>query len=317
MNEMKRVLSILSVILIFIFNFSACSKNNDTVSLSADDKFNFMHYKNSDDISNIEQLNLGGNFSEKCMSYKFTYMSDNYQVVGYISIPLGCIESKTPFKVIVYNRGGNGNFAMLSDTDTARICSYTNRIVMASNYRGSSGSTGKDEFGGADLNDVIKLIDLCEEFAFADMTDLCVAGVSRGGMMSYLSAKADDRVKRVVAVSAPTDLIEMYNQREDMQDVLKGSIGGTPTDLPEEYKKRSAVYWADEINVPVLIIHSKGDETVPYNQSEKMAEKLKEYNKDYIFISHDDNTHGFHKEDTEIIYKWLNNEDISKYTTIN
>lgn len=310
---MKKFFGILSIVLIFILSFSSCSINNETVSLSADDKFNFMSYENSGDIRTVEQLDLGGSFSARCMSYKFTYISDNYQVTGYISIPIDCINSKTPYKVIVYNRGGNGSFGMLSDTDTAKICANTNRVVIASNYRGSSGSTGKDEFGGADLNDVIKLIDLCEEFAFADMTDLCVAGVSRGGMMSYLSAKADDRVKRIVAVSSPTDLTEMYNNREDMQDVLKGSIGGAPKDLPEEYEKRSAVHWADEINVPALIIHSKGDNQVPYSQAEKMVEKLKEYHKDYNFISYDDDTHGFHGEDIEIIVKWLNNEDISEY----
>lgn len=307
---MKKYFSVLSIVLIFILCFTACSTNTNTVSLSADDEFNFMSYENSEDIKTIEQLDLDRSFSEKCMSYKFTYMSDYYQVVGYISIPMDCINSKTPYKVIVYNRGGNGSFSMLNDTDTAQICAYSNRVVIASNYRGSQGSTGKDEFGGADLNDVIKLIDLCENFEFADMTDLCVAGVSRGGMMSYLSARADDRVKRVVAVSAPTDLIEMYSEREDMQKVLTGSIGGSPKDLPEEYEKRSAVYWADEIDVPVLIIHSNEDQQVPYSQAEKLAEKLEKYNKDYSFISYDDNTHGLHNEDIELIAEWLDNENI-------
>lgn len=314
---MKKILSILSVMLLLALSFTSCGINNETAIQSDDDEFNLMSYEYSEDIKTIEQLDLGGNFSEKCMSYKFTYISDYYEVVGYISIPVDCINGKTPFKAIVYNRGGSGNFSMLNDSDTAQICSYSNRVVIASNYRGSSGSTGKDEFGGEDLNDVIKLIDLCENFEFVDMTDLCVAGVSRGGMMSYLSAKTDDRVKRIIAVSAPTDLIEMYGEREDMQDVLTGCIGGSPKDLPEEYEKRSAIYWADKINVPVLIIHSKGDETVSYNQAEEMTEKLKEYNKDYSFISYDDNIHGFHNEDIEIIVKWLNNEDISKYTTSN
>lgn len=304
----------LLVILIIVISLSSCSTYNNTISLSVDDGFNFMSYENLQDLKTIKQLDLGGSFSEKCISYKFTYISDYYEVVGYISIPLDCINRKTPFKVIVYNRGGNGSFSMLNDTDTAQICSYTNRVVIASNYRGSSGSTGKDEFGGADLDDVIKLIDLCEDFDFADMTDLCVAGVSRGGMMSYLSAKTEDRVKRIIAVSAPTDLIEMYNVREDMKDVLTGCIGGSPKDLPEEYEKRSAVYWANEINVPVLIIHSKGDETVSYNQAEEMEKKLKEYNKNYSFISYDDSIHGLHNKDLEIIVKWLNNEDISEYT---
>ena len=189
----------------------------------------------------------------------------------------------------------------------SNICAEVdNRIVIASQYRGAGGSGGKDQFGGDDLNDVIKLIDLCEkEFKFADMDDFCVAGVSRGGMMTYLSAKNDKRVKRIIAVSAVSDLFQSYKARDDMKEVLTRYIGGSPEVIPKEYEKRSAVYWADEIKVPVLIIHSKNDKQVSFKQAEEMYAKLKKTT-DCTFITHDDDVHGIHKEDLKTITDWLN-----------
>jgi len=33
-------------------------------------------------------------------------------------------------------------------------------------------------------------------------------------------------------------------------------IGGSPEEMKEEYKKRSAYYWPEAINIPVLIIRN-------------------------------------------------------------
>lgn len=79
-------------------------------------------------------------------------------------MPHKCIESGTPYQALIYNRGGNRNFGALSEYQAAALCYGTNRVVLATQYRGAGGSTGEDEFGGADVNDVLKLIDLCEQF---------------------------------------------------------------------------------------------------------------------------------------------------------
>jgi len=45
------------------------------------------------------------------------------------------------------------------------------------------------------------------------------------------------------------------------------------------YRARSAVYWADDINVPILILHSRTDKLVPVSQALRMAEALQEKGK--------------------------------------
>ena len=302
---MKKLPS-LFLIIIFTVIFSGC-KSTAKLNISSDSPFNFESYENENGISDIEPIALSGNLSKNCASYKFTYTSDNYSVKAYISIPIDCIESSAPYECIIYNRGGNSKIGLLNDEDTAVISAETDRIVLASQYRGADGGTGQDQFGGDDVKDVTTLIDLCDNcFEFASIDNLCVAGVSRGGMMSYMTARADSRVKRIITVSAVSDLFQAYNDRDDMKTVLQNYIGGSPDDLPYEYENRSAVYWADEITVPVLMIHSKRDKQVSFSQAEELNKKFEEYRVDCKFVSYDDDIHGFHKEDYKIISEWLN-----------
>lgn len=299
---MKRILSI-SIILFLLSFLSGC---DNKIEVDEDSIYNLVKYQN-EEVFDIERVNLNNSLSRSCISYKFTYTSDYYQVKAYISIPLSFIENQTPGKCILYNRGGNSKIGLLDNEDTARLCSATNRIIIASQYRGADGGNGKDEFGGEDLNDIIKLIDLCEtHFDFIDMEDFCVAGVSRGGMMTYMTAKQDDRVKRIIVISAVSDLFQSYEEREDMQKVLYNYIGTTPQQNPEEYQKRSAVYWSDEITVPVLMIHSKYDKQVSFSQAENLYKKLKQNNKDISFSVRDDDIHGLSKGDAKVILDWLN-----------
>lgn len=95
-----------------------------------------------------------------------------------------------------------------------------------------------------------------------------------------------------------------YEERTDMQTVFKELVKVTPKNDPMAYEKRSATYWADEIKCPMLIIHSKLDEKVAFEQAEKMVQALEEAGKEYKFVSYEDNVHGGRPEDLQIILEW-------------
>ena len=280
--------------------------------------FDFNDYK-SEEVFDIEKVDyFAGDASyrseleSRCETYEFYFTSDGYQIKAYISIPTSVTESQRPCKCMLYNRGGHWNYGSQDPDVLAYMCAVTGRVVVGCELRGGNGSEGIDEFGGDELHDVFRLIDLCEKkFSFIDMDDFCVLGISRGGMETYMTAREDKRVKKIIVAGGASDLISLYSEREDMQEMLRGCIGGTPEEKPEEYKKRSAVYWADEIKIPVLLIHSKGDPKVKYEtNAEALYEKLKD-STDCTFISHDDDYHGVNpgedSEDIPEIRKFLNN----------
>lgn len=313
---MKRF-SILVMVVMLVISLCACSdkgkseKNGENkVDKQAEDKmdsWDVTSYEELEDIEYISEIEVNsesiGNVSVK--TYEITYKSDDCSVLSYISIPEDCLKEKKAYPVIIYNRGGNRDFGTNNTDIITSMASGFNKIVFASNYRGNLRSTGKDEFGGADVNDVIKLLDLCEKFEFADSNNIYMLGMSRGGMMTYMAAHRDSRIKKIAVVSGLADAFMSYDERDDMKPIMKELIGGTPTELPEEYKKRSGVYWANEINCPALIIHSKNDIRVSFAQAEKMVAALKNANKECEFIQYDDDIHGFHQEDIDVISKWF------------
>ena len=310
MKTKKLVCALLASTLVLL-SLSACQpakpgQTETTSSAQSSDIYHIEDYESSE-VFDIAKVNLSEALSDICTSYRFTYLSDGLKINGYISVPNSLAETQKPGKCVLFNRGGNRNFGKLENDTTANICAVCGRIVVASQYRGGGGSEGADQFGGDDLHDVIKLIDLCENnFSFIDMDDFCAAGASRGGVMTYPVARQDKRIKRIIALSAESDLFEAYESRDDMKTVLKETIGCTPDENPEEYKKRSAVYWADEIEVPVLIFHSRQDKRVSYKQAEDLYAKLKD-STDCTFITYEDDSHAIvHDKDYSTIRNWLN-----------
>jgi dipeptidyl aminopeptidase/acylaminoacyl peptidase len=239
-------------------------------------------------------------------NYKIRYKSDDFEVIGYVSAPADYLEKKYP--ILIYNRGGNGNLGEVTPAEVS-LYAHMGFITLATQYRGNDDGTGKDEFGGADVQDVISLIDIAEQLPFGN-GKLYMFGASRGGLETYCTLKEEylagkDRISAAVIGFGVSDLIKLYQFRDQgMKDTLIKYIGGTPEQLPEEYEKRSAVCWPELINTPLLICHGKTDERAPVEQAETMYDLLKEQNKDVELILHEKG-HGFTKEVFRYAFEWM------------
>ena len=297
---MKKRCIFLFLVCFLLICLGACGKKRE------DSTWNVEQYENKEGIISIEELELGQLYAQgvEVSTYKIRYQSDDCEVVSYISVPKSCLKEKEAYPCIIYNRGGNQDYGANEPEYIAYLAESSNKIIFATQYRGVDGGSGKEEFGGDDLHDVLKLVDLCEEFEFVDMEQLYMMGTSRGGMMTYMAAREDERIKKIVIVSGVADCFMSYEERADMQQVFLELVGVSPEENSGEYEKRSAAYWADEINCPVLIIHSQLDEKVSFAQAEKMVEELERAGKEYKFITYEDDVHGLHPEDFEIIMDW-------------
>lgn len=239
------------------------------------------------------------------ISYRFFYQSDDLKIEAFISAPIDLLgKKKSP--CLIYNHGGNREYGALENVETTFYAYQFHTICVATNYRGCGSSQGTDAFGGDDVHDVIHLIDLCQKLDYVDTNQINMLGVSRGGMMTYETLREDKRIHKAVVVAGVADCSMSYEERSDMKPLLQELIGGTPKQLPEEYEKRSAVAWADQINTPLLIFHTTGDDKVSVKQADKLVEQLKKYQKDYEYVTFDSNVHGdLRKTDVEKIRKWL------------
>jgi dipeptidyl aminopeptidase/acylaminoacyl peptidase len=202
---------------------------------------------------------------------EITYMSDGLKVKGLLVQP----AAKGKYPCIIYNRGGNREYGNLKASDAfltlGRLASK-GFVVVASYYRGNGGSEGREEFGGADVNDVLNLIPVLCELPRADTARIGMYGWSRGGMMTYLALKKTHRIKAAVVGGAISDLKALLESRPEMESVYRDLIPGYLTSKKETLKERSAIYWPCEMNpVPLLIIHGSADKRVPASQSETLS----------------------------------------------
>lgn len=239
------------------------------------------------------------------ISYRFFYQSDALKIEAFISAPIDLLgKKKSP--CLIYNHGGNREYGALENVETTFYAYQFHTICVATNYRGCGSSQGTDAFGGDDVRDVLHLIDLCQKLDYVDKDQINMFGVSRGGMMTYEALREDQRIHKAVVVAGVADCSMSYEERSDMQPLLQELIGGTPKQLPEEYEKRSAIAWADQINTPLLIFHTTADDKVSVKQADKLVEQLKKYQKDYEYVTFDSNVHGdLRNTDVEKIRKWL------------
>jgi len=227
--------------------------------------------------------------------YRIRYTSDDYEVMGYVAAPADFTE--TAYPILIFNRGGN-NFPgfKVGMLDATRVGYHAFRgyIVLASQYRGAViGMRGMEQLGGDDINDVLNLITISESFHFAKQGGVFMFGGSRGGMMTYIAVRMDDRIKAAASFAGVSNMFDLHSERNPgMQHMITRLVGGTPEEVPEEYERRSAVFWADEITVPLLIGHGgESDSQVLTGHSINLAEALERYGRLHRLIIYPDVGH--------------------------
>lgn len=148
-------------------------------------------------------------------------------------------------------------------------------VVFAPCYRGNEGGEGRDEFGGADREDVAAALRLVRALPWADPGPAAIAGFSRGAINAARAAvDMPDAVRRLVLWSGVADLARTYEERVDLRRMLKRLLGGTPARQPEAYQERSPLHLADRLRCPALIAHGGRDELVDAGHGLSMHERL-------------------------------------------
>jgi dipeptidyl aminopeptidase/acylaminoacyl peptidase len=102
-------------------------------------------------------------------------------------------------------------------------------------------------------------------------TKVRLYGYSRGAIGASMVATKDPQLAAVVLGAGAYDFFSWYPTPLRGIDANIERESGTSA---EAFRARSAMYHADKIRVPVLILHGAQDERVPVQQSEALAEKL-------------------------------------------
>jgi dipeptidyl aminopeptidase/acylaminoacyl peptidase len=255
---------ILSITIIISLNLGALAQNSRILEHK---EVNFLANKKLQNKI-IEKQSDSLRFKEKyaylnnVVIEEITYESDGNKVKGYLAYP----KKKGKYPGIIYNRGGNLDFGSLNIYKAtfilAKVASW-GYVVVGSQYRGNAGGVGgRDEFGGADVNDVLNLVPLLEKMDQVDTTKLGLYGWSRGGMMTYLTLKKSKRFKAAVVGGGLSDLrMTMQTRIDTFETVYDDLIPDYRKHKEQSLDERSAIIFVDEIckTTPILMLHGTAD----------------------------------------------------------
>ncbi len=230
------------------------------------------------------------------------YYSDGLQVVAYLWKPVATGPSAHP--LIIYNRGGNREFGKVEPWRRFGFYEFVSQgfIVVAPQYRGADGGEGRDEFGGADVNDILNVLPLARELGYVDMENVFLFGRSRGGMMTALALKSGMRVRAAAIDAGLTDLIAARARRPALAENLWSElIPGYAERADELLRERSAVYWADRIDVPMLLLQGGADWRQSAADTLAFAAQLEKHGKVYqlLLYAYDDHQLSAHREEAD------------------
>lgn len=257
-----------------------------------------LHMRSADDaaaalLSEHEYRQRHGQRDMVCE--RLTYGSDGLKVIAYLWRPAR-LAAKARLPLLLFNRGGALEDSKLRANTQFGFDRFVKAgyVVLGSQYRGNDGGEGREEIGGADLHDVLNLLKLGKALPYVDTDNVFALGYSRGAMMTLLSLRGATPFNAAALVGAPTDLARaLANPQGNSLSLFRKLIPAFDAGPETALRARSALYWADEISTPLLLLQGGADPMVSAAANTlPFAARLQELHKTYELVIYDGDTHG-------------------------
>jgi dipeptidyl aminopeptidase/acylaminoacyl peptidase len=208
---------------------------------------------------------------------------------------------------IVYIHGGPTSQSMNSFNRFVQFAANQGYMVLAPNYRGSTGY-GKEfqqanlfDMGGGDLQDVLAGVDWIKQTGHLDPKKIAVMGGSYGG---YLSMMAVTKAPDVWAAGVPiVPFVNWFTEIENEDPVLQQSDLATMGDVVKNkalYEDRSPINFIDQIKAPLLLLAGGHDPRCPKSETQQVVDAIKKRGGKADSKIYENEGHGFARVENQI-----------------
>lgn len=222
--------------------------------------------------------------------------ADGWKVNGWIMKPIGYEEGKK-YPLILEIHGGP--HAMYAHTyfNEFQILAAQGFAVLYTNPRGSHGYGQKfvdavrGDYGGNDYQDLMAAVDyVLEQYEFIDQDRLGVTGGSYGGFMTNWIVSHTNRFKAAVTQRSISNWISFCGVSDIGYYFTDWQIQAGLDDI-EKLWHHSPLKYVDNVQTPLLILHSEKDYRCPIEQAEQLFIALKHRKKEAKFIRFPESNH--------------------------
>lgn len=226
----------------------------------------------------------------KALTYR---TRDGVRIASYLTLPRGIDRTTHPFlPTVILPHGGPTARDQLRYDYQVQFLASRGYAVFQMNFRGSSGygsafqESGYGEWGQAMQDDITDGVRHLIAESFADPERICIVGASYGGYAALMGAvKTPDLYQCAASIAGVSDVhAYVMSLKNSRTYALNAPRIGDPVDDEDMLKENSPLYRADEIRIPVLLLHGTLDETVKVSQSEQMAARLSAAGKNHRYI---------------------------------
>lgn len=234
--------------------------------------------------------------------------ADGRTVPAYLTLPNGRDPKKLP--LVVLPHGGPAASDEPGFDWWAQALASRGYAVLQPQFRGSEGlgwdweAAGFGQWGRKMQSDVSDGVRALARSGIIDPARVCIVGASYGGYAALAGVTLESGVYRcAVSVAGVADLRRMWggwqaNPSKDSTLRYWDRLTGVKDPNDPALDAISPIKHIDKISVPVLLIHGTDDTVVPFEQSRRMNDAMKEAGKPVTFVTLKSEDHWLSRSET-------------------
>lgn len=236
---------------------------------------------------------------------------DGLDIHAYLTAPPGQALHKLP--LVVFPHGGPQARDQIGFDWWAQFMASRGYAVFQPNFRGSSGygakfrDAGDRQWGRKMQDDITDGVQKLIADGIADPKRICIVGASYGGYAALAGATfTPDLYACAISYAGVSDVAAMLgtdlrnaSDNSALAAFMRTHVGNRVTDLKMLQDVSPALH-ADQVKVPVLLLHSDNDLTVSVDQSKEEAAALQKYGRPVRFVEIPGDDHYLKLQDARL-----------------
>ena len=271
------------------------------------------------DGERLAEVNFG-----KTEPWKFT-ASDGTEIDGMMCLPPDFDPSKKYPLIVYYYGGTTPSERGMGHAYIPQLFASREYVVYVVNPSGTIGygqefsARHVNAWGKRTAEDIIEGVKLfCKEHEYVDSSKIGCLGASYGGFMTMYLQTLTDIFSAAVSHAGISNVTSYWG--EGYWGYSYNAVAAAksyPWTDPDLFTKQGALFNADKIHTPLLLLHGTEDTNVPIGESIQLFNALKVLGRDVEFISVKGANHVVREYDKRIVWhatimawfaKWLQND---------
>jgi dipeptidyl aminopeptidase/acylaminoacyl peptidase len=206
---------------------------------------------------------------------------DGLSISAFVYVPYN-LKRNRGNPAIVYVHGGPSSQHMNGFHRSVQYLVNNGYVVIAPNYRGSTGY-GKDfeernrfDMGGGDLYDVVEAARYLESTGYVNKRKIAIMGGSYGGYMTMMGLTKHPEIWAAGVAIVP--FVNWFTELEHEDPILREwdlATMGDPVVNRALYEDRSPIFFIDRIRSPLLVLAGGNDPRCPKEESDQIVRAIR------------------------------------------